>query len=662
MMHTLHYRHEPLLLIMLSLCFLFSEGQSRYDICVYGGSSAGVVAACAAARLHKSVLLVAQGRHLGGLTSGGLGNTDIGNKFAITGIARNFYRRLGKYYGKFEQWTFEPHVAEKIFDDYLRSAHVTVLYDYRILRAEKKEGNLAAITVQSPAHGPLQTIRANIFIDCSYEGDLLPVAGVSYTLGRESNDTYGETYNGVELRDKHQFPNGVDPYRVSGDPASGLLWGISPAALQSQGSGDSNIQSYNYRICLTDDPANRIPIIRPPDYDSTHYELLVRLMKAQPGKKSLHDYFSWDLMPNRKTDINNNGAFSTDMIGMNDHYPEADFIRRSEIVRQHEAYTRGLLYFIGHDTRVPDEIRREMAQWGYPKDEYADNNHWTPQLYVRESRRMVGEYVMTEANCEGTKVAKDGIGLAAYTMDSHNCQRIVVHRMVKNEGDVQVGGFDPYPVSYRSLVPRKSECTNLLVPVCLSASHIAYGSIRMEPVFMVLGESAAVAASLAIDDRKPVQEVDVQMINRILNANPELDGTIPEILVDVADSGHVTLNGQWTPLAQGGYRKSYLTASENPANSARFNPEIKQSGSYSVYVYLPGSAGANHRCLVEVNSGSARETKLIHGSRPNMEGPGEWIRLGRWRFRKGKGSSVVIRGAGGEGVVAADALLFVAAE
>jgi hypothetical protein len=265
-------------------------------------------------------------------------------------------------------------------------------------------------------------------------------------VGREANSTYNEQYNGVQLKNKHQFPDGIDPYKIPGKPESGLLWGISPNSLQPQGAGDKKVQAYNFRICLTDRPENRIPITKPEHYDSTIYTLLLRVLEKAPAK-DLWAFLKFDIMPNRKTDINNNGAFSTDMIGMNYNYPDADYRTRKKITDAHADYAKGLLYFIGHDPRMPEHLRKEMLKWGYPKDEYADNGNWSPQMYVREARRMVGAYVMTQANCEGKEQVQDGVGMAAYTMDSHNCERLVVNGMVKNEGDVQSGGFGPYPLT-----------------------------------------------------------------------------------------------------------------------------------------------------------------------------------------------------------------------
>ena len=495
----------------------FAQKIMEADICIYGGTSGGVIAAYTAKLQGKSVILIEPGKHLGGMSSGGLGQTDIGNKQAITGLARDFYRDIGKHYGKEEQWIFEPHVAETIFLNYVRIAKINVLYSFRLHAVNKMSNRITEIAIEhADGHQENKIVRAKMFVDCSYEGDLMAKAGVSYTVGRESNSLYGETLNGVQFKDKHQFRDGIDPYVVPGKPESGLIWGVAPHVLLPNGSGDKKLQAYNFRLCLTNQPENQIAISRPVDYDSTKYELLIRQLKSFTP-----DSLNWQLMhiapmPNHKTDINNCGGFSSDIIGMNYDYPESDYATRQKIIKAHESYTKGWLYFLGHDTRVPLHLRNEMLTWGYPKDEYVDNDHFSHQLYIREARRMVSDYVMTQHHCEGREKADDGVGLAAYTMDSHNCERVVVNGMVKNEGDVQVGGFGPYPVSYRSIVPKKKECSNLVVPVCLSASHIAYGSIRMEPVFMVLGQSAVLAACMAIDSKKAIQDIDVKKLQTIL--------------------------------------------------------------------------------------------------------------------------------------------------
>jgi FAD dependent oxidoreductase len=516
-------RFSLLLFTFFIINLSFSQTR-KVDILVYGGTSAGVIAAYSAKKLGKSVLLIEPSRHLGGLSSGGLGQTDIGNKFAITGLSREFYKRIGKHYGVDEQWIFEPHVAEKVFKEFIAEAKVTVLLSKRLVSVSKKGATILNITLEDSEKYSKSKLRviASQFIDCSYEGDLLAMAGVSYTVGREANSQYGETYNGVQLLDKHQFPDGIDPYRIPGKPESGLLWGISDAKLLPNGSADKSVQAYNFRLCLTTNKANQVQITKPFGYDATKYELLLRQIAKTNPKELTWQLMHIQPMPNNKTDINNCGGFSTDMIGANYNYAEANYAQRKQIIKEHEIYTKGLLYFIGHDSRVPEHLRNEMLRYGYPKDEYIDNEHFTPQLYIREARRMVSDYVMTQANCQGKVVATHPIGMAAYTMDSHNCQRLVINGMVKNEGDVQVGGFPPYPIDYGSIIPKANECTNLTVPVCLSASHIAYGSIRMEPVFMVLGQSAAMAAAQAIDEKTTIQKINFNILKENLVNNPIL--------------------------------------------------------------------------------------------------------------------------------------------
>jgi FAD dependent oxidoreductase len=426
------------------------------------------------------------------------------------------------------------------------------------------------------------------------------------------------------------------------------------------GSGDKKVQAYNYRICLTDDPGNMVPVTKPAGYDSAWYELLLRLINAQPGKRALNDYMILSSMPNHKTDINNRGGFSTDMIGMNYNYPDGSYTTRDSINQQQILYTKGLLWFIRHDPRVPQQMRNEMMQWGYPKDEYRENDHFTPQLYIRESRRMIGDYVMTQADCQGRTIVSDGIAMAAYTMDSHNCERLVVNGMVKNEGNVEIGGFGPYPVSYRALIPKASECKNLYVPVCLSASHIAYGSIRMEPVFMVLGQSAAAAACMAIDANETVQQVNVAKLQQLLKENPLMDGSTPELLADNDDSLYATITGNWSKQQQGGYGPSWLKASPSATAQVVFRPQVIVPGGYALYAYVPvyDSASTQTHCII--SNGTTSKTIIITPP-VKVEGQtsGEWVTLGTYQLPKGNSSTVTITTKNASGYVAADAILFV---
>ena len=656
-------------LTLLSFSCSQKEDSPTYDVVVYGANSAGVIAAYTAKTMGKSVLLIEPTNHLGGLTTGGLGYTDIGNKFAVTGLSRDFYRRLGDHYGKFEQWIFEPSVAKKTFQEYLDKAGIEVQYGLRIIGVDKSNGRIQSIELEnsfSPSSNTNQRVAGKVFIDATYEGDLMARAGVSYAIGREPNSQYGETYNGVQLMTGHQFPDGIDPYVVPGDPSSGLLWGISDGELEPDGTGDDKIQAYNYRICLTNDPANRVEITEPEGYDPSMFDLLVRLFEAQPDRTSLGNYFIWSRMPNNKTDINNRGGFSTDMIGMNHNYPEGSYEERQEIIDTHTHYTKSLLYFYKTDPRVPQELQSAIQEWGYPKDEYTDTDNWSPQLYVREVRRMVGEYVMTEANCVGDEVVEDGIGMAAYTMDSHNIQRIVIEKdgkkMVKNEGNVEIGGFGPYPIAYRSLIPKRDEVQNLFVPAALSATHIAFGSIRMEPVFMVLGQSSAVAASMAIDGDLAVQDIDVSALQRELKENPLADGSTAEILVDNDDEG-VEIQGDWERVTRGGYGPSFLRELSKGQRSAsvKFVPNIQDQGEYEVLVYFSRTAEETQQTQVVVSDGTTESTVTVKESDIRVEGQtsGEWVSIGTYTLSPGTNSHVTVTNQGADGVVVADAVLWV---
>lgn len=507
-MSELHYYFPP---------SVVAPRELTVDLCAYGAGPAGITAALRAIACGRSVALITNTAHIGGLTSGGLGNTDIGNKAAIGGLARDFYRRLGQHYGVAEEWRFEPGVAEKIFTEMLREAGITPLFKEFPKQAILQNNRISELHFESGL-----VVHARYFLDVSYEGDLMALAGVSSFVGREANDVYDELLSGVQLREQHQFELPIDPYVREGDPASGLLPGICPDPPAPQGSGDRKIQAYNFRSCLTQSP-DRLPFFQPDNYDPARYELLARYFRA--GFRRFFRKFNF--IRNGKTDTNNYGAFSTDLIGGNWDFPEGDYQTREIIFQDHVNYQAGLFWFVAHDPSVPEEIRQHMQTWGLPGDEFTSTRGWPHQLYIREARRLVSDYVITEHDCRGWRRPDDSVGLGAYTMDSHNCQRVVVHGFVRNEGDVQVGGFPPYPISYRSIIPKKGEIENLFIPVCLSSSHIAYGSARMEPVFMILGESAAIAADIALsENNQAVQSVSYQTLRtRLEQAGQILDWT-----------------------------------------------------------------------------------------------------------------------------------------
>ena len=498
--------HSFLLVAMLAWHTPARAEDVETEVLVFGATAGGVSAACTAAKAGKRVALTEPGNHVGGLTSGGLGWTDIGNKAAIGGFARRFYQTLGRHYGRDEAWVFEPHVAEDALRAELAAAKVPVRFGRQLAKVTKDGARITAVTMENG-----DVYHAKTYIDCSYEGDLMARAGVPFMVGREANAKFGETLNGVRASTPfHQFDVRVDPYQKPGDPASGLLPLVMAGPLGDPGAGDRCVQAYNFRLCLTNNPANRLPIEPPAGYDPKRYELLGRYceaMAAADKKSTLKSFLKVDMVTADKTDINNKGAISTDFIGENYNYPDADYPAREKIRKAHEDYIRGFLTFLATDPRVPENVRGEMRQWGLCKDEFQDTGGWPHTMYIREARRMLGAYVMTEKNCRRSATADDPAGLGAYNMDSHNCRRIVQDGAVRNEGDVEVG-VKPYPVSYRALISRATDCDNLWVPVALSASHIAYGSIRMEPVFMILGQSAATAACLAIDHGVTAQNVD----------------------------------------------------------------------------------------------------------------------------------------------------------
>ena len=517
------------------------------DVIVYGGTSAAITAAVQVVKMGKTVLVVSPDKHLGGLTASGLGFTDTGNKSVIGGLSREFYQRVFNYYDTDEtwkwqtkedygnvgqgtpaidganktMWIFEPHIAENIFEDFVRENKIPV-YRNEFLDREKgvqmKDGKIMAITTLDG-----KTYKATIFIDATYEGDLMAAAGVKYHVGREPNSLYGENWNGIQvgvLHHQHHFGDRkISPYKIPGDPTSGVLPRISTEHPGRKGEGDDRLQAYCFRMCLTNEPENRVPFTKPEGYDPGQYELLARVYAT--GWDETFNKF--DPIPNLKTDTNNHGPFSTDNIGMNYDYPEASYGRRKEIIKEHETYQKGLLYFLATDDRIPEDVQTAFNTWGLAKDEFLDNGHWPHQIYVREARRMIGSYVMTENEIQGKKPVDKSIGMGSYTMDSHNVQRYITDEgYVQNEGDIGVHPEKPYQIHLGTILPKQEECSNLVVPVAVSSSHIAFGSIRMEPVFMLLGQSAATIAVMASEGSSTVQEVSYAKIKERL----ENDGQV----------------------------------------------------------------------------------------------------------------------------------------
>lgn len=670
------------------------------DLVVYGNTSAGIVAAIQGQRLGLDVVLVGPEQRLGGLTSSGLGWTDSGRKEVVGGLSREFYRRVKavydkdatwkwqrpEEYGRYRaeadaQWTFEPSVAERVFEDWVRGEGVAVRRGEWLDRengVDVVDGRIVEIRMLSGLR-----LRASVFVDAGYEGDLLAAAGVSYATGREANAVYGETLNGVQPgRPHHQFVRDVSPYRVPGDPQSGLLPRVSAEPLGAPGSGDRRIQAYNFRVCLTRVKENQVPFPKPQGYDAAQYELLLRTLLAG----SDHYRGKFDMLPNGKTDTNNSGSFSTDNIGFNYDYPEASYARRAEIIEEHRRYQQGFYWFLANDPRVPEDDRAWMREWGLAKDEFAGSGHWPPQIYVREARRMLGEFVVTENHVRRLQPTLRSIGMGSYNMDSHHVQRYVdADGFVRNEGDVQVSPGGPYPIDLGAILPRRAECQNLLVTCAVSASHIAYGSIRMEPVFMVLGHSAADVAALAIEGKQAVQDVPFALLAAQLLAEGQvlafeshrsgearaLDlSNSPGVVVD-DEAEWAKLLGDWTPsqstppFVGSGYLHDGnrgQDCEERDTNGecycgVSYMTSLPYSGRYEVRLYYPPHPNRASNAEVRIVTRDGVVTQRISQRETD---PGKPYRsLGEFDL---DGAALLLRHIEADGYVVADAVEFVPLE
>ncbi|WP_231602496.1 FAD-dependent oxidoreductase [Neorhodopirellula pilleata] len=621
------------------------------DVCIYGGTCAGVVAAIQADRMGQRVVLLELGKHLGGLSSGGLSHTDGGDASVCGGIAREFYQLIG-------QRNFRPSEAEAAFDKLLAPTKVIVEKLAHLDEVNKEGSRIVSITMENGLQ-----VRAKQFIDATYEGDLLARAGVSWHAGREANSVYGETYNGIRTPGKggHNFPTPIDPYRVPGDRSSGLLPRVNDDP-GTPGDGDDRIQAFCFRMWLTkDDP---LPFPKPNVYEEEQYEILARLFESGADPK-----IGWSL------DTNNHhlfgGAYFIDFVGGNYNWPDASWTERERIFQAHANYQIGVMWFLANSDRVPEPYRSQIRKWGLPRNDYVDTSGWTHQLYIREGRRMVSDYVMTQRNCQGDEVPEDSVGLASYNMDSHHCQMTVIDDSVRNEGNVEIP-VEPYPIAYRALTPRRDECTNLLVPVALSSTHIAFGSIRMEPVFMLLGQSAATAATHAIQSDVAVQDVPYDRLReRLLHDGQILEyigprrhrggGTgidaksLPGVIVDDDDA---ELIGPWQTnnVTHPRVGPTYVHDGNDAKGEcvAKFTAQVPEPGLYEVRVSWPPNA--NRATNVPITIGFDGDQKQITVSQ-RTSGKDGFNSLGRYHF--GESASVEISNRDTNGYVIADAVQFI---
>lgn len=626
------------------------------DVCIYGGTCAGVIAAIQADRMGQRVVLLEFGKHLGGLSSGGLSHTDGGDAAVCGGIAREFYNIIG-------QRNFRPSEAEAAFEKLLQPTGVSVHKLAHLDEVRKDGARIVSVTMEDGL-----TVRAKQFIDATYEGDLLARAGVSWHAGREANSVYGETYNGIRTPGQggHNWPTKVDPYRVPGDPSSGLLPRVNNNP-GMPGDGDQRIQAFCFRMWLT--KQEPLPFPRPAVYESEQYELLARLFESGADPR-----IRWSL------DTNNhhlfNGAYFIDFVGGNYDWPDADWIQRERIFQAHANYQIGVMWFLANSDRIPEPHRSEIRKWGLPRDEYSDTSGWAHQLYIREGRRMVSDYVMTQHNCQGRKVPEDSVGLASYNMDSHHCQMTVVDGAVRNEGNVEIP-VEPYPIAYRAITPKRRECTNLLVPVALSSSHIAFGSIRMEPVFMLLGQSAATAAVQTIDADVAVQDVDYPKLReRLLQDGQILEykgpprhrgrggaagidpKSLPGIIVDNEDA---ELSGPWQQNNVTHPRVGPTYVHDGNAAKgkciARYTFALPKPGRYEVRVSWPPNPNRATNVSITVQAGDQSKTITVNQKNSGKDG---FNSIGNWSFETQ--AVVEISNHDTDGYVIADAVQLVPAD
>ena len=633
------------------------------DVCIYGGTSGGVVAAVEAARMGKTVALISTNKHLGGMTSGGLSATDIGSRETIGGLAREFYRRVGARDGLLERFNFEPHVAEEIFGEMLAEAGVVPHLKESLASVVKTAGRLVQIKTSTGT-----IYRAHEFIDATYEGDLMAKSGVTFTVGREGPGVYGESLAGVQFASPHaQFSVSINPYLDPHLPIRGILPWVHPARAPEPGGGDARVQCYTYRLCLTNRADHRLPITAPPGYSEVQFRLLDRFLEtsAAAGRTiQLRDLLYFQALPGQKFDVNSNGPVSTDCIGLSDTWPTGTPAWRTVIALLHRRYTQGLLYYLGHSLRVSESLRAQMLQYGFCADEFTDGGGWPHQLYVREARRMVSDYVMLQQDCTGLRSAPDPIALGSYPLDCHFCARLIEQGTVKNEGGIEFTNLQPYGISYRSIVPRAGQCENLFVPFALSASHVGFSSIRMEPVFMMTSQSAATAACIAIDDAVAVQDVSYAKLAAQLVADGQLVAW-PVIPV----GGVVVDNGQDGSDATGAWQTSQVTRSFFGADyvhdgnagkggkTFRFTPTLAADGDYDVYLRWTSASNRATNVPVDVISPAGTSTVMVD----QTQNGSSWVRLGRWNFSAGSSGSALIRTEGTNGYVVADAACWVPA-
>jgi hypothetical protein len=654
--------------ILLILSIYKAEAQ-EYDVVVYGATASGVVSAIAASNEGARVLIAEPRWNAGGMVTGGLSHTDYGDRTVIGGLTFQFYRKVADHYNThvFYWRGPEPHVGEKIMLDWLKESNVEIWFGKRLLKVQKDDN-----VIQKLIFTDSTEVSAKVFIDAGYEGDLMARSGVSYTWGREGKKEYNESWAGRQpvTFTSHQINARISPF--NNDKEKKLLPLVHKKPMVEIGEGDQGIQSYCFRLIATNQPENMVPWRKPGNYNPGNYELVRRYYLAQPDAGPLIGF--WPTLPNGKSDINSSAGISTNLLdGSSWEYPEAEYPRRDSIWQWHKDYTLGLAWFLLTDPGVPKRVRDEMKTFGLCKDEYTDNGNFPHQLYVREARRMKGEYFMTQHDLMEDTVKYDAIGMGSYNIDVREMQRsyIEISRFpdlkyeTYNEGYLSIP-VAQYEIPYRSLVPKYAECQNLIVPVCISGSHLAIASVRMEPQYMIMGESAGVAAALAVKTNRAVQKIDLFALQEKLIARKQilslkenpygLWNSEDEIIIDNNMKQFVLFTGDWfenETMNNGRFEMNFRYKSRASEGSAEYNPYLFKSGNYNVYIWHPVSKEFEPNIQVEINHSEGKDLIRVD---QNKNG-GSWYKLGSWVFEKGYQNRVTIKGETGKYVIA-DAVKF----
>lgn len=649
---------------MLSVCAFAQAGSC--DVVVYGGTASGVITAYTAAKEGLNVVLIERTGHVGGLTTSGIGNVDIGWATTVGGYTADFLRTVGAHYGTPHrmQIHLECKVAEQIMNQMLADTGVRTVFHTRLKEkggVEVKDGRIVSVTMEDGT-----VYSAPMFVDCSYEGDLMAQAGVSYLTGRESKDEFGESSAGVcEYR---HFRN----YTPEELPAVRKIAAKYPLDIKFEekvavGTADSKSQAYVYRLTVTDDPDNRVPFYKPEGYDPDRYfNVLYRINRR--GARRFGQILTLYPLPNKKYDLNHmdliNGAWD---------YPEGSYALREAIDLYHRRYQEGYLYFLANDPQVPEELRKDVQRYGYAKDEYVDNGNWPYQLYIREGRRMRGEYIMRQQDAWENPTKEDAVAIGSYFLDCHFVSSVVTkHGFHMEEGAFEYTPYRPYEIAYRSITPKKNECVNLLVPVCMSATHVICASLRMEPIYMMLGQVAGDAAAMAIKGGIPVQDIDVKALQKTLRAQKQIihfktpigmyleagmfDGTV----IDDTELG--LDDGFWShSTSQGPFMKyDYRFAPVRPAGGieAVFPIKVPAKGKYEVQIMYSASGNRVKNADVTVIDKKGKHPCEVDQTKsPRIEG--SWHSLGVYSFDPKSTGKVVFTNKGESGVVVVDAIRFI---